>query len=106
MSVHIETVEAVENLDEILKVDGIDVYFVGPGDLSSSMNLPADDPKVQETIETCIKKIAAAGKIPGYYVGDVAATKKAVEWGARYLVTAITPYMTAGALSYLAGVKG
>ncbi|WP_252198261.1 aldolase/citrate lyase family protein [Clostridium sp. MCC353] len=106
VSVHIETVEAVKNLDEILKVDGIDVYFIGPGDLSSSMNLPTNDPKVQETVKNCIQKIAAAGKIPGYYVGNAEATKQAMEWGARYLVTAITPYMTAGALKYLADVKG
>lgn len=102
---HIETVEAVKNLDEILKVDGIDVYFIGPGDLSSSMMLPTNHPRVDETIEMCVRKIVAAGKIAGTYVGTAAATKKAVEWGCRYLVTAITPYMTAGAKKYLADVK-
>ncbi len=33
----IETVDAVDNLDEMLKVEGIDVYFIGPGDLSQNM---------------------------------------------------------------------
>ncbi|MBK5416074.1 HpcH/HpaI aldolase family protein [Pseudomonas sp. TH31] len=35
--VMIESLEAVDNLDEILTVEGIDVFFVGPGDLSQSM---------------------------------------------------------------------
>lgn len=35
VSVHIETTEALQNLDEILAIDGIDVLFVGPGDLNS-----------------------------------------------------------------------
>src|SRR5260370_16428828 len=38
----VETVEAIGNLDEILAVEGIDVFFVGPGDLSPSMGyMPA-----------------------------------------------------------------
>ncbi|MGO6748234.1 aldolase/citrate lyase family protein [Rhizobium ruizarguesonis] len=32
----IETVDAIDNLDEMLKVDGIDVFFIGPGDLSQN----------------------------------------------------------------------
>lgn len=105
VSAQIETVEAIENLDEILAVDGIDVYFVGPGDLSSSMNKATNDPEVMALIESTIRRIAAARKIAGYYVGNAQDTKQAIEWGARYLVTAITPYMTAGARKYLADVK-
>ena len=100
----VETMEAVENLDEILKVDGIDVYFIGPGDLSASMNLPTNDPKVIKITEETVKKIVAAGKIAGYYVGNAESAKQAIAWGCRYLVTAITPYMTAGAKQYLADV--
>lgn len=105
VSAHIETVEAVENLDEILKVKGIDVYFIGPGDLSSSMMLPTSDERVTKTIELCIKKITAAGRIAGTYVGSVEAARQAIGWGARYLVTDITSYMTAGARKYLKDVR-
>lgn len=101
----IETVTALQNLDEILKVEGIDVFFIGPGDLSTSMGLSTNDLKLQETIEKTIKKITAAGKIAGTYVGDVASTKQAVEWGAKFLLTAITPYMTVGAIRYLNEVR-
>lgn len=105
ISAHIETAEAVKNLDDILKVDGIDVLFIGPGDLSSSMNLSADDPVVQNTIKVCIRKIVAAGKIAGTYVGTSEVTKKMIDWGARYLVTAITGYMVSGAKAYLKAVR-
>lgn len=97
--------QTVRNLDEILRVDEIDVYFVGPGDLSSSMNLPTEHPSVQDTIKKCIRKIAASGRIAGTYVGNADAARQTVSWGARYLVTAITPYLVQGATTFLADVK-
>ncbi len=68
----IETVSAIANLDEILAVDGIDVIFIGPGDLSQSMGyLPSvpfgqERPQdVQDAVAGAVKKIRAAGKIAG-----------------------------------------
>ncbi len=60
VSVQIETADAVKNLDEILSVEGVDGYFVGPSDLSASMGLlgKASDPKVQKTID----KVLEVGK--------------------------------------------
>lgn len=105
VSVHIETLEAVENLDDILAVDGLDVYFIGPGDLSSSMGYPPGHPEVLKVVESCIRKIKAKGKIAGTYTGDVASTKQAVEWGANYIVTAITSHMAKGAQQFLQALK-
>ena len=103
---HIETMEAVANLDDILKVDNIDVFFIGLGDLSSSMNLPGDDPRVKATIKECIQKIVAAGRIAGTYVGTPEYTKEVISWGAHYLVTAINSYMVSGGKAYLKAVRG
>lgn len=97
----IETVEAVENLDSILQVEGIDCYFIGPGDLSTSMQLPYGDPKVNEVIDQCIIKIANAGKIPGLLVGNAKAAKHAEELGARYIVIAVNNCMSTGAKAFL-----
>src|SRR5258708_16924820 len=36
----IETLEAIGNIDDLLAVDGIDVFFIGPGDLSQNMGYP------------------------------------------------------------------
>lgn len=58
----IEKKEAVDNLDEILSVPGIDMIQFGPGDYSLSLGHPGErkHPKVKEaelkTIETAIKK--------------------------------------------------
>jgi 4-hydroxy-2-oxoheptanedioate aldolase len=105
VSVHVETVESVKNLDELLEVDGIDTYFVGPGDLSSSMGYAPGHPEVLKVVESCIRKIKAKGKIAGTYTGDVESSKRVIDWGATYIVTAITTYMAAGAQQFLKELK-
>lgn len=76
----VETQEALEHLDEILAVDGIDVYFIGPGDLSTSVGMNTTDPEFLALVEKTIKRITKAGKIAGYYVGSAAAARQAVDW--------------------------
>lgn len=102
----VETRQAVENLDDILAVEGIDVYFIGPGDLAASYGEPTGSPKMLEITEKIIRRIVAAGKVAGYYVGTPEAAKQAEEWGARYLVTAVNQYMVAGGKSFLSRVRG
>ena len=60
----IETYEAVENLDEILSVPGIDGFFIGPMDLATSMGFLGNPntPEVQEVISRVEKKILGSGK--------------------------------------------
>ena len=60
---HIEGVEGINNLDEILSVPGIDVIFIGPYDLSQSLGITGDVhnalviEKMQEAILKCKKKM-------------------------------------------------
>ncbi|MDG1737045.1 MAG: aldolase/citrate lyase family protein [Paracoccaceae bacterium] len=63
--VQIEHIDAVTNIEEILSVDGVDGFFVGPYDLSGSMGIPGqfDDADFLEAIET-VKKAGAARDIP------------------------------------------
>lgn len=65
--VQIETAQAVANVHEILAVEGIDAYFVGPSDLSQSMGFPGDSaaPQVAKAIATAVSAILKAGKIAG-----------------------------------------
>ena len=107
VSLHIETVEAVRNLDEILEAGGADVYFIGPGDLAVSMGY-AHDPnnaEVVTTIEHCIRTIRDRGFIAGTLCTDVTRTKQAIDWGAHYIVTAISPFIIQGVSSYLRQVQ-
>jgi 2-keto-3-deoxy-L-rhamnonate aldolase RhmA len=71
----IESTEAVGNLDEILAVEGIDVFFVGPGDLSQSMGyspaVKAGERRAQDVlnlVDDTLRRIRAAGKTAGTLV--------------------------------------
>jgi len=65
--VQIESPQAVGNLDEILQVEGIDVFFIGPIDLGTSMGHfnNASHPEVKKTIVAIEKKVFGAGKVLG-----------------------------------------
>ena len=59
--VMIETKQAVENIDEILSVEGVDGVFIGPYDMSGSFGIPGQtsDPIVQQA---CSKVVEACGR--------------------------------------------
>ena len=61
---------AIANLPELLAVEGIDVFFIGPNDLSHSMGYPAQmhHPEVKAMVKTASATIRAAGKTPGTLV--------------------------------------
>jgi 2-keto-3-deoxy-L-rhamnonate aldolase RhmA len=63
----IEDVKAVQNIDAILAVDGVDVPFVGAADLSVSLGLPLqiEDGRVEEAVQTVLKAAKRAGKPVG-----------------------------------------
>lgn len=100
--VQIEHQDAVRNIDEILAVDGIDVFFIGPSDLSQSMGFPGDPkaPPVAKAIDDTLARIRAAGKAPGMpataeTVGDVVAK------GCRYIYNHAPRILGAGATQFL-----
>lgn len=63
--IQIETMEAVENLEEIASVDGVDVLFVGPYDLSLSYSKPTPSPDPHPDMEEIIQKIKRVGQKAG-----------------------------------------
>jgi len=67
--VQIESVRAVEALDEILSVPGFDTVMIGPADLSISLGVPGhlDHPKMVGTIETIRDACLRHGIIPGIH---------------------------------------
>ncbi|WP_226627883.1 HpcH/HpaI aldolase family protein [Alloyangia pacifica] len=98
----IETPEAVENLDEMLKVEGVDVFFVGPSDLSQNMGfdpgLPADAPRpkeVVEAIEDVFSRTRAAGVATGTLVREVDIAHFTGK-GAQFLYIHSDPFLKSG----------
>lgn len=84
----IETITAVENLDEILAVDGVDHIYVGPADLGFSMGLrpglDSDDAAYGEAIATIVAGCERHGVVPGIHCSPELAAKRAGQ-GFRFL---------------------
>jgi 4-hydroxy-2-oxoheptanedioate aldolase len=104
--VQIEDEAALVNVDEILRVEGIDVFFIGPSDLSQSMGHPGNpkEPRVARAIEETLAKIVAAGKTPGMpATGD--AVQGALAKGVRYIYTHLPVVLASGAKAYFKMAK-
>ena len=86
--VQLEETAALANLDDIVQVEGVDVFFVGPSDLSQSLGHPgrADLPEVQEAMDKIFDTVTAAGKISGS-AGNTQATINYLNKGVLYLYT-------------------
>lgn len=67
LAIQIETAEGLDNVEEIASVEGIDVIFIGPGDLSVSID--AMGPAGAEKLEAAIHRIASASRQKGKPVG-------------------------------------
>ncbi len=95
----IEEQEAIDNLDDILQVDGIDVFFVGPSDLGQSMGPQyvgnSMHPDVQAVVMQTLKRIKDAGRISGTSV-SAANLKEVLDAGARMLRYQTNAYLVNG----------
>lgn len=101
--VQLEHQQAIENAAEILQVEGIDVFFIGPSDLSQSMGHPGNPgaAPVAEAIQATLARIRAAGKTPGM-PATTEALPGVLASGCRYIYTHLPKLLSAGAVGYLA----
>jgi 2-dehydro-3-deoxyglucarate aldolase/4-hydroxy-2-oxoheptanedioate aldolase len=81
--VQIESVAAVEAADEIAALDGVDVLFIGPRDLSHDLGVPGDTnaPAFVEALDTVLAAGKRHGKACGLLVNDGANAAQRVEEG-------------------------
>jgi 2-keto-3-deoxy-L-rhamnonate aldolase RhmA len=86
----IETKRAVENLAALASAPGIDVFFIGPEDLSISLGYPGQQqhPQVIETIRHIVAAVQQAGATPGIHTSDLAALTALREQGVRFITYA------------------
>ena len=84
----IESVPAIENLENILKVEGIDAIFVGPNDLTITLGVPDqyDHPDYEAALREIIAKSSAAGKPVLIHHQTVPLTQKWLREGARFIL--------------------
>jgi 4-hydroxy-2-oxoheptanedioate aldolase len=104
--VMLEEVEALANLDDVLKVEHVDVFFVAPGDLAQSMGLPGqmDHPKVQAAIDDAVARIVAAGRVAGV-LATPATVRRYRERGARFLYVGLASVLDPGAKDFAGAVR-
>jgi 4-hydroxy-2-oxoheptanedioate aldolase len=81
--VQIETADGVTNIEEIAAVDGVDVLFVGPTDLTYNLGIPDrfDDPQFLRAVQAIGAAARKHGKATGILVHDPALVPKCREWG-------------------------
>lgn len=102
----IETADTIRNeLDAMLEVEGVDVFFIGPNDLAQSMGLMAfgtyggkPPAEVEEMVELALSKITAAGRIGG----TLTSLERADHWiakGARFIYYHADPFLREGVAS-------
>lgn len=79
----IETVEGVEHIDEILTVDGVAGFFMGPNDLSDAYRCLGDKaaPQILHAIEKTAESARRAGKLSGIITENLTYIQKAREAG-------------------------
>jgi 4-hydroxy-2-oxoheptanedioate aldolase len=85
--IQIESRSAVEHAAEIAAIDGADVLFVGPTDLSHSLGIPGrfDDPVYLDAIRHVATTAEAAGKVAGILLRDATSLARHRELGFRFI---------------------
>ena len=103
--VQIEHIQAVENVDAILDVPGIDGVLVGPFDLSASMGKTGytDDPAVQAAIQRVLLACRQHSRPAGIFMGDPAGAQWALRQGFTLIACSSEMSQLAAALSGLLG---
>jgi 4-hydroxy-2-oxoheptanedioate aldolase len=78
-SIIIESLEGLSNLDDILKIENLDLIYFGAYDLSQALGFTGNNkhPKVISTIEIAVQKVINSGKLAG---GFVAQSQDDISW--------------------------
>jgi len=85
--VQVETQTALDNLERIAAVDGVDGVFIGPADLHASLGYTGEtnNPKVMPVIDEAIRRIRKAGKAPGILTGVEADARRWLDCGGLFV---------------------
>lgn len=98
----IETRAALENLDDIASVPGLDALYVGPSDLGASLGFPPrfdpEEPEILRAIDAVLDAARDRGLVAGIHTGSVAYASRMIEKGFRFVtVLSDARFIAAGA---------
>jgi 4-hydroxy-2-oxoheptanedioate aldolase len=88
-----ETAEALDRLEDIASVDGVDGIFIGPADLAASMGHPGDldHPAMVRAIEDAITRLKAIGKPAGILSLNDIFCQRCIALGTSFTAVGIDP---------------
>jgi 4-hydroxy-2-oxoheptanedioate aldolase len=107
----IETAQALDNLDQILSVEGLDAIYIGPSDLSLSLGcrpvFDDVDPKAAQAIEHILARARHHGVVAGIHNGVPRVAKARVQMGFRFVTLGSDARMlAAGSQELLGAMRG
>jgi 4-hydroxy-2-oxoheptanedioate aldolase len=85
--VQVETRTALEQIEAIASVDGVDGVFIGPNDLSASFGHIGDwgHPEVQAVLEDAVKRLKKIGKPAGILTPNEEEARRFIQWGYTFV---------------------
>jgi 4-hydroxy-2-oxoheptanedioate aldolase len=106
----IETAQALDNLDAILSVEGLDAVYIGPSDLSISLGCkPAFDelePKAAQAVDHILARAKAHGVVAGIHNGMPEAARARIAKGFQFVtVSSDAQLLAAGSQQILAQMR-
>ncbi len=107
--IQIESPGAVDHAAEIAAIDGVDVLFVGPADLSHSMGIPGqfDDPRFLDALGRVVAAAEGAGKAAGILLFNMAVLRHHLDLGFRFIgLGSDGSFVADGARTVLARARG
>ncbi len=102
--VQIETRSALDQLEAIAGVEGIDGVFIGPADLSASMGHlgQIQHPETQAALQDAARRLAGIGKSAGILTTVESDARRYMEWGYNFVAVGIDTGLLAGGADALA----
>jgi len=107
----IETAQALDNLDAILSVEGLDAIYIGPTDLSLSLGCRPElddvDPPVAQAIDHILARAKAHGVVAGIHNGATTTARARVAKGFRFVsISSDARLIAAGAKHVITQMRG
>ena len=106
----IETAQALDNLDDILSVPGLDAIYIGPSDLSLALGCKPTfddlDPKAADAVQHILARAQAHGVVAGIHNGTPEAALKRIAMGFQFVtISSDARLMAAGSQQVLATLR-
>ena len=87
VSLQIEGISGLNDIDDIIKLDGFDILFIGPYDLSQSLGIPGDiyNERIMKLYSEIVDKARKSGKVVGTFYDEIERKEWFINAGVKYL---------------------